>query len=142
MDYLDTSVLVALFIPEPDSAAVRAWFDARPAGSFAISDWTLVEFASAMGIKVRTGALSPAQARSARSLMNQLATESLRVIVPTRDDYARAAGYLGRHELALRAGDALHAAITQSESRIRLVTLDRRLIDAGRKLKIRIVSPI
>lgn len=142
MDYVDTSVLVPLFIPEPDSTAVRGWFDRRPARSVAMSDWTLVEFASTIGIKVRTGALNRAQARSACGLMTKLAAESIRVITPTRDDYRRAAGYLARHELGLRAGGALHAVVARSEPRSRLVTFDRRLIDAGRKLGIRVVSPI
>lgn len=142
MDYIDTSVLVSMFVPEPDSAAVRAWFDSRLTRSLAISDWTLVEFNSAMGIKARAGALRPAQARAACSLMDQLAKDSFRVITPTREDYARAAGFLVRHELGLRAGDALHAAITLSDEPMNLVTLDRRLIDAGRRLKLRIESPV
>lgn len=141
MHYIDTSVLVSLFVPEPDSDAVRAWFDARPTGPFAISDWTFVEFASAMGLKVRASTLRPNQARTACGLMNQLTQDSFRVITPTRDDYARAAGYLARHDLGLRAGDALHAAVAQSESSMNLITLERRPIAAGRKLKLRITSP-
>lgn len=141
MHYLDTSVLVSLFVPEPDSAAVRAWFEIRKAESFAVSDWSLVEFASAMGLKVRTRSLRPKQANTAYRLMNQLARESFRVITPTRDDYGRAAGYLARHDLGLRAGDALHAAVAQGEAPMTLVTLDLRLIAAGRKLKLRIASP-
>lgn len=142
MQYVDTSVLVSLFVPEPDSATVRAWFDARPTASFIISDWTLVEFASAMGLKVRRGALRRAQASTACSLMNRLAEDSFRIVTPTRDDYRRAAGYLARHELGLRAGDALHAAIAQGEGALELITLDRRLVAAGRRLKLRVTSPV
>jgi predicted nucleic acid-binding protein len=53
MLYLDTSVLVPLFVAEPDSAAERDWFDDQLAQTLAISDWSITEFASAMGIKVR-----------------------------------------------------------------------------------------
>ncbi len=142
MHYIDTSILVSLYVPEPDSAAVRAWFETQSTETFAMSDWTLVEFASAMGLKVRAGTLRTAQAHAACSLTNQLAKDSFRIITPTRDDYARAAGYLARHALGLRAGDALHATIAKSEAPMSLITLDRSLIAAGRRLKLRIASPV
>ena len=134
MLYLDTSVLVPLFVPEPDSAAMRSWFDAHSGETLAISDWTLTEFASAIGIKVRDKRLKPEQARTACVLMAKLASESLTVFTPTRSDYSKAAEHLGRHSLGLRAGDALHLAVAHNEGAEYLYTLDRRLIAAGRKL--------
>lgn len=142
MLYLDTSVLVPLFVPEPESAVIRAWFDAHADATFAISDWTITEFSSAMGIKVRSKGLKPEQARKARSLMNKLATESLRVFPPTRSDYERAAKLLDHYLLGLRAGDALHLAVAQNEDVDCLYSLDRRLVEAGRQLKLRTMSPI
>lgn len=142
MLYLDTSVLVPLFVPEPESPAVRAWFDTKAAETLAISDWTLTEFASAMGIKVRDKGLKPDQARKACALMQQLATGSLRVLTPTRHDYSRAAEHLGHHALGLRAGDALHLAVAENEGAACLYTLDRRLLAAGRKLGIKTASPV
>lgn len=142
MLYLDTSVLVPLFVSEPESASVRAWFGARAGETLAISDWTLTEFASAMGIKVRAKGLKPAQAHKACALMEKLAADSLKVITPTRGDYSRAAEYLGHHALGLRAGDALHLAIAQNEDAECLYTLDRRLIEAAQKLKFKAASPI
>lgn len=111
MLYLDTSVLVPLFVPESESAAARAWFEAHAAETMAISDWTMTEFASAMGIKVRDKGLKPDQARKACALMDKLAADSLKVFTPTRSDYGKAAEHLGHHALGLRAGDALHLAI-------------------------------
>ncbi len=142
MIYLDTSVLVPLFVPEPDSDPMRAWFDTRSGETLAISDWTLTEFASAMGIKVRDKGLKPDQARKACSLMGELVADSLKVFTPTRSDYRRAAEHLGHHTLGLRAGDALHLAIAQNEGVARLYTLDRRLLEAARKLNLRAASPI
>lgn len=142
MLYLDTSVLVPLFVPELDSAAVRQWFDANADKTLAISDWTVTEFASAMGIKVRDKGLKPDQARRACALMDKLAAESFKVFAPARSHFVKAAEYLGQHALGLRAGDALHLAIAQDEGAERFHTLDRRLIEVGRKLKFRISSPI
>ena len=142
MRYLDTSVWVPLFVPEPESAALRAWFDANAGETLTISDWTLTEFASAMGIKVRDKGLKPDQARSACTLMDKLAADSLKVVTPTRSDYSKAAEHLGHHALGLRAGDALHLAVAQNQGADCLYTLDRRLIEAGRKLKFKTASPI
>ncbi|MGH8541358.1 MAG: type II toxin-antitoxin system VapC family toxin [Stenotrophobium sp.] len=142
MLYLDTSVLVPLFVQEPESAAVRAWFEVNAAKTLVISDWTLTEFASAMGIKVREKELKPDQARTACALMDKLATGSFKVLTPARGDYSKAAERLGQHALGLRAGDALHLAIAENEGVACFYTLDRRLIEAGRKLKLKIASPI
>ena len=144
MLYLDTSVLVPLFVPEPLSEAMRAWFEvqATAGATFAISAWTLTEFASAMGIKVRDKGLKPEQAQTACALMRKLQLDSLRVFTPTRSAFERAAEYLAQHALGLRAGDALHLAIAQNENADYFYTLDRRLIEAARKLKLRVVSPI
>ncbi len=144
MLYLDTSVLVPLFVPEPLSEPVRAWFDvqATAGATLAISAWTLTEFASAMGIKVRDKGLKPEQAQTACALMRKLQLDSLRVFTPTRSAFERAAEYLAQHALGLRAGDALHLAIAQSENADCFYTLDRRLIGAAHKLKLRVESPI
>lgn len=142
MLYLDTSVLVPLFINEPESDSVRVWFNAHAGETLAISDWTLTEFASAMGIKVRDKGLKPDEARKACALMTKLAADSLKVFTPTRSDYSKSADHLGHHALGLRAGDALHLAVAHNEGAECLYTLDRRLIEAGRKLKVKIASPI
>lgn len=142
MIYLDTSVLLPLFLPEPDSTAVRSWFGRNGGEDLAISDWTLVEFSSALGIKVREKHLRPESARAAAELMSQLATDSLEVLTPTRPDYRRAAEILGQHSLGLRAGDALHLAIAANRSAARVVSLDRRFVAAGLKLNMRTASPI
>lgn len=142
MLYLDTSVLVPLFVPEPESDVVRAWFAAHTQEVLAISDWTLTEFASAMGIKVRDKGLKPDQARKACALMGELAGDSLSVFTPKRSDYRRAAEHLGHSALGLRAGDALHLAIAQNENADCFYTFDRRLLDAARKLKFKAARPV
>lgn len=142
MLYLDTSVLVPLFVPEPESDSLRSWFASHARETFAISDWTLTEFASAMGIKVRSKGLKPDHAKRAYVLMQEMADESLTVFTPTRADYSKAAEQLGHHALGLRAGDALHLAIAQNHGADRLYTMDQRLIEAARKLKFKATKPV
>jgi uncharacterized protein len=142
MLYLDTSVLVPLFVPEPTTAAVRRWLDNLAGKVLVVSDWTLTEFASALGIKVRERRLRSEQARQACVLMNGLAAESLQVVTPGRPEYERASQLLLNYRLGLRAGDALHLAISESARAEAVYSLDQRFIAAGRKLNFKTASPI
>ncbi len=66
MSYLDTSLVVALCTPERDSSRVEAALAAAREG-FCISEWTRVEFISAIRIKFRNRELSEPLARRALS---------------------------------------------------------------------------
>jgi predicted nucleic acid-binding protein len=142
MVYLDTSVLVPLFLPEPESERIQRWIERQSGELLSISEWTLTEFASALGLKVRTKYLQLDQAREAQKVFEKLAAESLHVHVPTRADYVRATAFLGEYGLGLRAGDALHLAIAYNEAAKAVYSLDRLFVSAGRKLKIKTSRPI
>ena len=60
--YVDTSALVALVVNEPRSTAVADWY-ARAKGELVSAVWCVTEFASALGIKQRTGQLDQEQAQ-------------------------------------------------------------------------------
>lgn len=142
MIYLDTSVLMPLFVPEPQSTALRGWFERQSEEVLAISDWTLTEFASALGIKVRIKGLSALQARTAYALLDKLAKDSFQTFTPSRADYSRAGHFLSQHRLRLRAGDALHLAVAEAQAADTVYSLDRSFVNAGRKLKIATASPL
>jgi len=142
MLYLDTSVLVPLFVPEEASERIQGWFERQGAEGLAIGDWTLTEFSSALGLKVRARTLKTAQAHRARDLLERIATDSLQVLTPGRADYACAGSFLGQYALGLRAGDALHLAIAHNAGAEAVYSLDRKFVAAGRRLKIRTRSPI
>jgi uncharacterized protein len=143
MVYLDTSVLIALLLPEPDSLVVRSWLAKNQGGELGTSDWAIVEFASAMGIKVRHKALKLREAESARRMLDTLLAESLRVEVPSRAAFTRAGDLVAQFRQGLRGGDALHLAIALEAGADRFITLDRKLISAARRLKVplRVLSP-
>jgi len=61
MLYVDTSVLVALCTNEARTADVVNWY-AACADELASAAWCVTEFASALGIKQRTGQLTESQA--------------------------------------------------------------------------------
>jgi predicted nucleic acid-binding protein len=143
MDYLDTSVLIALLLPEPDSTAVRNWLARNEGVELGTSDWAVVEFASAMGIKVRQKALKLREAEAARRMLETLLAESLRIEVPSRAAFAKAAELVAQFRQGLRGGDALHLATALEAGADRFITLDRKLISAARRLKVplRVLSP-
>lgn len=64
MIYVDTSVLVALCTNEPKSEAISHWY--RLCRDELVSAvWCVTEFASALGIKQRSGQMTGIQAGSA-----------------------------------------------------------------------------
>lgn len=95
-----------------------------------MSDWVVTEVSSALSLKVRTGALDLPRRAAALAALHKLLVESL-VLIPVLPIHFRAAAqYLDRHDLGLRAADALHLAVA-SDRGATLVTLDRRLRAAG-----------
>jgi len=58
--YLDTNLVVALCAAERDSDRVESSLAAASREAFCISEWTCVEFTSAVGIKFRNRELSEA----------------------------------------------------------------------------------
>ena len=119
MIYLDTSIVLPLFIDEPASNAVRGWFATIPSEDLAISEWTRTEFASAVGINMRSRRIDEEIARDALENFRQLADQSILVLIPERTDFLLASHFLERFELGLRARDALHLAIASNHGRVK-----------------------
>jgi len=140
--YVDTSTFVPLFLPETRSSEVRAWFTRLDIAEIVISTWTMTEFASALGRKVRAGAATADAATRARGAFLTLARRSLQQVVPSREDFLMAARLLERFELGLRAGDALHVAIALRRGVTSLVTLDRGMARAAVALGVSDEMPI
>jgi predicted nucleic acid-binding protein len=63
MLYVDTSVLVALCTNEAKTVDVVNWY-AACTDELASAAWCVTEFASALGIKQRTGQLTESQAKA------------------------------------------------------------------------------
>jgi uncharacterized protein len=122
MLYLDTSVLIALVVPEARTARVQAWA-ADTEDLFGTSDWALAEMASALSIKQRTGALTEAERGVADRALARFLDENVDVVGLHRADYRTAARMSARPTPPLRAGDALHLAVAERLGAL-LYTLD------------------
>jgi uncharacterized protein len=131
MRYLDTSVLVPLVVPEALSGAVERWFDAAKPESLATSRWSGVEFAGAVGNRVRRQELTEAAGRAAIEMYERRVAPALSLVAVEDGDFVAAIRLVGKFGLGLRGGDALHLAVARRIGAARLVTLDRRLAAAA-----------
>jgi predicted nucleic acid-binding protein len=98
MIYVDTSAFVPLFIREPKSELIIDWLESS-SERLAISDWRLVEFASATAIKVRTAKASVSVVKKATTRATEFARNHCTVAVPGRDEYRQAADLAGNDML-------------------------------------------
>ena len=140
MIYLDTGIVVALCVAERDSDRVEAAV-ASLATPLLTSEWTRVEFCSALGIKVRTRELSDALARRVVVDYYQAFEPGLTVVIPQSEDYVLAAEYLQEFKSGLRSGDALHLAIAANRGATRMLTLDKALVKSARGIGISVALP-
>lgn len=136
MIYLDTSVLVSQLVAEPESGVVADWLGRHQDAVFGTSSWTIVEFSSALGIKVRHKALGAQIAAEARSRLAALIEESLILVAPSPEAFLRADRLLENPRWGLRGGDALHLAAAMQMGADRFATLDRQLVKAMRGLRL------
>jgi uncharacterized protein len=139
MIYVDTSALVPVFIREPKSEAVIGWIESS-GERLAISEWSLVEFASAAAIKVRTGQTAANLAKQATVRVREFAQKHCMVAVPGREEFRRAAELLSNDALKLRAGDALHLAIAASLGAQGILCLDGAMIESAKSLGMNAVT--
>lgn len=135
--YLDTSFLTPLFRAEPVSARVENFLAAQPPGTFAISRWTRVEFASVMAREVRMKSINQATARKLIEEFDVLAQASLHTLIPAAADFDLARDFVAEFATRLRGPDALHLAIVRNNGIKEILTLDDGLLYAARKLKLK-----
>ncbi len=139
MIYFDTSAVVPLFIREPASAAVDAWFETC-ADPLLSSDWIMTEFASALSLKERSGVLSAKDARAAWRGFEAFCESGLRLVTVSREAFREGARLARQQAHGLRAGDALHLAVALEAGTKAIATLDATLAANARRLKMRAVK--
>jgi predicted nucleic acid-binding protein len=131
LNYVDTSVFVAAFTQEQQTQRAERWLTSS--SDLTISDWTITEFSSAIAMKLRVGSVDLETRTAALDAFAVLTAESLTLLAVERGHFREAALFADRYELGLRAPDALHLAIAADDGAT-VVTLDRRLATAGKKL--------
>jgi uncharacterized protein len=139
MVYVDTSVLVPLFLNEPHSLAASNWY-AREKSELVAAAWCIAEFASALGIKQRTGAIDAQQANGAWERFQRMVAADLRLLPVEPANFHRAAQLVLDAASGLRAGDALHLACAEAAGAKHMATLDDVLSRNALRLKINMVA--
>jgi uncharacterized protein len=137
--YLDASVMLPILVKERASAAVDAFMSTVQQEPW-VSDFAAAEVASALSRLVRTGRLQADDATVCLSDFDVWRAAMTRPAEIHAGDVRLAGVYVRRFDLALRAPDALHLAIARRLD-VPLVTLDRRLVTAGRELGIAVQIP-
>jgi len=138
--YVDTAVVVAALTVEPGTSRAQAWIAAQTSDDLLISDWVIAEFSSALSIKLRTGQIDVQLRAAALAALSRFRLNRFAVLPVTPGNFRTAAAFADRHDLGLKASDALHLAIA-SEHGATLCSFDRRLIAAGPALAIPTVTP-
>lgn len=136
MIYLDTSFLAPFYIQEATSTSVEAILLNLPSQTLAISDWTIVEFASLLSRRVRMDELTPELMTAIMGSLQEDAAQSYTVFTVTTADFMLAAEFIQQWNTGLRAGDALHLAIARNRGVENLLSLDRGLLDAAQQFSI------
>ena len=130
MIYLDTSLLVTALTVEADTERVQTWLAKCEGGELCISLWVVSEFSSALALKLRRGDISAEERARVLSNWRRVQQENLTLVPVPPDAYDLAARFCDRHELGLRAGDALHLAVASLGGHS-LATLDAVMAKAA-----------
>ena len=139
MVYDYTSVIVPLFLNEPHSVVAADWY-AHEKSELVAAVWCIPEFAGALGIKQRTGAIDAQQAPDAWARFERMVAADLRLLPVEPSDFHRAAELVLDAASALRAGDAVHLACAEAAGAKRMATLDEALSRNAQRLKIKPVA--
>jgi predicted nucleic acid-binding protein len=132
LSYIDTSVLVAYYCPEPLSSQAQKILQQER--DLAISSLVELEFASALAQKVRTReirltdgqrVLLTFQTHLEQGIFTRLAIE--------RRHFAKVHEWLASFRIALRTLDALHIAVAATEG-VSMITSDAELARACAKV--------
>ncbi|MEW6512560.1 MAG: type II toxin-antitoxin system VapC family toxin [Pseudomonadota bacterium] len=139
MVYVDTSVLVALYTREQKSAAVSRWY-ASCTDDLISAAWCVTEFASALGIKQRTGQINEVEAQKAWQQFERMCANDLQLVPVEPVTFHRAAVLTMDTASGLRAGDALHLAAALEVKAKSMATLDDVLAKNAKQVKLRLIA--
>jgi len=118
---------------------VVKWY-AACTGELVSAAWCVTEFASAMGLKQRTGQLDQAQAQNAWLQFERVCANDLQLLPIETMTFHKAAVLTMDAATGLRAGDALHLACALDAKAQGLVTLDGVMAKNAKRLKLKPVT--
>lgn len=123
--YLDSSVVIAYYVPEAKSARVQAMYERLTTPM--ISELVELELIAGLSLRIRTGDVARAQGEEVMTLFDEHLNAGLYSRLQLRAEHYRwARDAISRFDLPLKSPDALHLAAAQRGG-LRLVTADRQL---------------
>jgi uncharacterized protein len=132
--YLDTSIVIAYYLPEQLSARAQEVYNAPTTPT--ISELVELEFFSALSRLRRRGQIEFAQAeRVANLFLDHVQAGWYARIHLHAGHYLAARGFIARFDLPLKSPDALHLAVAAAE-RLPLITADTELARNAESLKL------
>ena len=138
MYYLDTSVLVALYIPEFKSSKIQNFITGSR--EISISPLSKVEFNSAVSRRVRMKEISREDGFKIISYFQLHLKDRIYQNFPIgQSEYELAQNWIGNFNTALRSLDALHLAVSFT-NKLELVTSDIILAKAAANFGIKIIE--
>ena len=138
MIYVDTSVLVPMFTKEPESERVMRWY-ASCTDEIASAVWCVTEFASALGIKQRTGQVDAVSAQAAWQQFERFCANDLQLLPVEFSTFNHAAAMTLDASTGLRAGDSLHLAAALEIKAKSMATLDGVLAKNAKQMNLLLV---
>jgi len=138
-NYIDTSVVVALILPDAHTFAAEAWLGEAQDGLL-VSDFAALEFAAVVSRQLRMGRMDVAPADAALTLFDDWTARMTRRAATTAVDVTEAEHIVRDFALKLAGPDALHLAMA-SRHNAQLITLDARLAEAARRRNVPIFIP-
>ncbi len=134
MYYVDTSVIVAYYCPEPLSEKVELFLttNAQPA----ISYLTELELFSAVSRKIREGGMAQGDgSKVTAKFLSHLDDFFYNVLPVEFHHYKLARDWIGQFQTSLRSLDAIHLAIASQEGAT-IVTTDKGLAKSAELLAV------
>ena len=134
MFYVDTSLLVAYYCPEPMSEKAEIFLTSH--SPLIMSTLTELEMFSAVSRKVRAKDLSrPAARRILAKFLSHLDGHFFACLPVATDHLRLARDWIGQFNTNLRSLDALHLAVVSLEG-LTMVTADRDLAESAKILSL------
>ena len=130
--YLDTAYVAKCYLNEPDAPRVRAML--RGVIAPCSSEWCRAELACVLLRHVREGALTRTQARAIHRLFLKDVDDGVWALMSVSGDLMRrveSAVLKLRHDVFLRAGDAIHLLSAAEAGFSEIWTSDRHLLTAA-----------
>jgi uncharacterized protein len=137
--YLDASALVSVIADEPSARRVFAALLASD-GLPLISDFGRAEASAGLAKLIRTGRRSEQKVRSMYVRLDRWALDAAQPVGIHATDIADAGEMVRRHDLSLRAPDAIHIAAAHRLGAT-LLTLDRGMARAAAALGVSYLNP-